>query len=95
MNAKNLLISGLMLSSALAFAHAAQQTQPAVKKSHGAMHNDQDDEGQRVFDANCSRCHAAPQGFSPRIAGTVVRHMRVCASLSEQDEKALLHFLNP
>lgn len=52
-------------------------------------------EGERVFAANCSRCHTAPDGFSSRISGTVVRHMRVRASLSEQDEKALLKFFNP
>jgi cytochrome c5 len=52
-------------------------------------------EGQRIFDQNCSRCHNAPEGFSPRISGTIVRHMRVRASLSRHDEEELLHFLNP
>ena len=53
------------------------------------------DEGGRVFEQNCSRCHTAPDGFSPRISGTIVRHMRVRASLSEHEEKELLRFLNP
>lgn len=53
------------------------------------------DRGERVFKQNCSRCHDAPQSFSPRISGTIVRHMRIRASLSEQDEKAIMHFLNP
>jgi len=52
-------------------------------------------EGQRVFEQQCSRCHNAPEGFSPRISGTIVRHMRVRASLSKHDEEELLHFLNP
>jgi cytochrome c5 len=52
-------------------------------------------DGQVVFEQNCSRCHNAPQGFSPRISGTVVRHMRVRAGLSAEDEKALLRFFNP
>lgn len=52
-------------------------------------------EGQRVFAENCSRCHNAPQGFSPRIAGTISRHMRVRANLSAEEERALLRFLNP
>ena len=52
-------------------------------------------EGQRVFEQNCSRCHTAPSGFSSRIAGTVAMHMRVRASLSQDDTEALLHFLNP
>jgi cytochrome c5 len=51
--------------------------------------------GQRVFEQNCSRCHTAPNGFPPRISGTIAMHMRVRASLSESDMKALLRFLNP
>ena len=51
--------------------------------------------GERVFQQNCSRCHNAPQGFSPRISGTVLRHMRVRASLSAADERDLLRFMNP
>jgi cytochrome c5 len=58
----------------------------------GSVHQD---EGQRIFEQNCSRCHTAPDGFSPRISGTVVRHMRVRASLSKHDEQELLRFLNP
>jgi cytochrome c5 len=53
------------------------------------------DEGERVFQQQCSRCHAAPESFSPRLSGTVVRHMRVRASLSKSDEQKLLRFLNP
>ena len=52
-------------------------------------------QGERAVKQNCARCHDAPQGFSPRISGAVIRHMRVRASLSEQDERAILHFLNP
>jgi cytochrome c5 len=55
----------------------------------------QADEGQRIFQQNCSRCHTAPDGFSPRISGTVIRHMRVRASLSQHDEQELLRFMNP
>jgi len=74
----------------------AQSTEQTTKKQtpakQGAVH---EDEGQRVFDQNCSRCHTAPDGFSSRISGTVVRHMRVRASLSQHDEQELLRFLNP
>jgi cytochrome c5 len=51
--------------------------------------------GERVFQQNCSRCHNAPQEFPPQISGTILRHMRVRASLSAADEKALLRFMNP
>jgi mono/diheme cytochrome c family protein len=68
-----------------------QDHAPAGKKPAVA----QEDEGQRIFEQNCSRCHNAPEGFSPRISGTIVRHMRMRASLSKHDEDALLHFFNP
>ena len=78
----------------------AQQDQPpaapASKKPTVAQAPpQQEDDGQRIFEQNCSRCHNAPEGFSPRITGTIVRHMRVRASLSKHDEEQLLHFFNP
>ena len=60
-----------------------------------AVHAVQPRDGQQVFAQNCERCHNAPQSFSPNISGTVVRHMRVRANLSEQDAQALMRFLNP
>lgn len=52
-------------------------------------------DGERIFAQNCARCHNAPESLSPRVTGTVVRHMRVRASLSRHDEEQLLRFLNP
>lgn len=69
----------------------AQKPQPAARNSNGQTHS----EGERIFAQNCSRCHATPEGFSPRISGTIVRHMRVRASLSQHDEEELLRFFNP
>ena len=74
--------------------HKASSQAPPVQSTQASSSGDPD-HGERVFKQNCSRCHDAPQGFSPRISGTVVRHMRVRASLSEPDERAILHFLNP
>jgi hypothetical protein len=69
---------------------------PADKKPAVAQASQpHEDEGERIFQQNCSRCHNAPEGFSPRISGTIVRHMRVRASLSKHDEEELLHFFNP
>jgi mono/diheme cytochrome c family protein len=53
------------------------------------------DRGQQVFEQNCSRCHNAPEGFSPRVSGTIATHMRVRAGLSQADYQALRRFLNP
>ena len=69
---------------------------PANKKPAVAQASpQQEDDGERIFKQNCSRCHNEPEGFSPRISGTIVRHMRVRASLSKHDEEELLHFFNP
>ena len=67
----------------------AQKQRP--KTETGQVHS----EGERIFAQNCSRCHTAPDGFSPRISGTVLRHMRVRAQLSQHDEEELLRFFNP
>jgi cytochrome c5 len=50
---------------------------------------------ERAFQTHCSRCHYAPETLSPRITGTVVRHMRVRANLSAEDERLILSYLNP
>ncbi len=94
-----LVHSILLLAAAPMFSQTANTTpaQPkpitAQTKSNVAAVHERD--GQQVFDQNCSRCHNTPQGFSPRIAGTVARHMRVRANLSQEDEQAILRFLNP
>lgn len=69
-------------------------TQPRVEKYQSAKKAHTQDEGERVFQQNCSRCHATPEGFSSRISGTIVRHMRVRANLSQHDEQVLLKYLN-
>ena len=94
------IIGGILVTIALAVPVSAmlqaQSTPPKPKQNQTATKpNQSHDEGQRIFAQNCSRCHNAPEGFSPRIAGTVLRHMRVRAQLSEHDEKELLRFFNP
>ena len=78
-------------------ADAQSTTGKANKKQPAAVHNQQqhENEGERIFKQNCSRCHTAPEGFSPNISGTIVRHMRVRASLSQHDAQELLRFFNP
>ena len=78
-------------------AHKIQKNQQGSRQQSTATHanNNNQSEGQRVFDQNCGRCHTPPEGFSPRISGTIALHMRVRASLSEHDTQELLRFLNP
>jgi len=69
--------------------NAKQQSTSAQKQNHVQS------EGQRVFEQNCARCHTPPDGFSPRISGTIALHMRVRAALSEHDMQELMRFFNP
>jgi cytochrome c5 len=89
----------LALASVPALALAAQENgKPEAKAYKDPVRRQAgqpQDDGERVFKQNCSRCHTAPEGFSPSISGTIVRHMRVRAALSQHDEEALLHFFNP
>jgi cytochrome c5 len=85
-----------LLGSLLAWAQAATSPQSSgqaapTQQAKPAATNP----GERVFQANCGRCHNPPEQISPRITGTVLRHMRERALLSPQDERDLLKFLAP
>ena len=96
MISRQLVFGVFLLAASSALAIAAKQdgatsSAPGANKQPAKARN----EGERVFQQHCSRCHSAPEGFSPRISGTIVRHMRVRASLSQHEEDELLHFFNP
>jgi hypothetical protein len=95
MSSKHFVIGGFILASVSALSLASQQNSGPVAKPFKDSTRNQQDEGTRVFERNCSRCHNAPDGFSMRISGTIVRHMRVRASLSRHDEELLLKYFNP
>lgn len=50
-------------------------------------------EGERRFRQNCGRCHVAPDKFPPRVMATVLRHMRVRATLTDRDAKLILWYM--
>jgi cytochrome c5 len=100
MNSKRILLFSALLSASVALAQATTQSQPPSKqpvKTHVTAPNgpQHEDDGSRIFRQNCSRCHNTPEGFSPRISGTVLRHMTVRAFLSMRDKAELMRFLNP
>ncbi len=74
---------------------ARQATQSARQTASRTASSAPEDPGERVFAANCSRCHQAPMSLSPRITGTVIMHMRTRARLSQQDQRLLLKYLAP
>lgn len=93
-----ILVASTVLTTTLLFAQSPKTFKPAAPapKATTKMESGKSpDVGERKFDANCGRCHSAPEQLSPSITGTVVRHMRVRASLSAQDEKDILKFLAP
>ena len=51
--------------------------------------------GERKFEIHCGRCHNPPQDLSPKAAPAVLRHMRVRAMITEEDEKAILEYIAP
>jgi cytochrome c5 len=100
MNSKYLVFSFLFMTSLSGLPQAAQPAHPeATKAAKPAVTTKTSPqpvtEGERIFQQNCTRCHNTPNGFSPRISGTILRHMRVRASLSQHDEQELFRFFNP
>lgn len=50
-------------------------------------------QGEQRFRANCGRCHAAPHKFPPRMMKTILRHMRVRAMLTSEDQRLILFYM--
>ena len=66
-------------------------TVPAVTNSEDA--GSVRAEGEKRFRANCSRCHAAPHKFPPRMMRTFIRHMRVRATITDEDMRYILAYM--
>ena len=92
-----LVLFGILLIASCLSALAEPQSSPAPKQSKPVSPGDatQGDDGERRFKENCGRCHNPPDSISPREAKAVVRHMRVRAPLTAEDEKKILKFLAP
>jgi cytochrome c5 len=65
----------------------------AAATSHAAQDDTARLEGEKRFHSNCGRCHAAPPKFSPRMAATIVRHMRVRATITDEDMRLIARYL--
>jgi len=85
----------LALVSAIGMASAQPRSRTAAE---AATHSPADAdamrlEGEKRFRANCGRCHAAPQKFPPRMMATIVRHMRVRATITDEDMRLVLFYM--
>ena len=89
-----ILLYALALSS-LAYAGGPSSKKdvagPAVVQSAAA--ENMRVQGEQRFRANCGRCHATPQKFSPRVMATVLRHMRVRATITDEDMRLVLFYM--
>lgn len=50
-------------------------------------------EGEKRFATNCGRCHQAPHKYPPRMMATVIRHMRVRATITDEDMRYILRYI--
>ena len=50
-------------------------------------------QGEQRYRANCGRCHMAPHKFPPRMMATIERHMRVRATLTDEDMKFIVRYM--
>ena len=93
----SIVFASLLLAGSLSASspQSSGSNEAGHKQASGSKANTQQSLGEQKFNQNCSRCHRSPEGFPSRISGTILRHMRVRASLSQQDEREILHFLNP
>ena len=66
---------------------------PTVSTEQSAQNETMHVEGEKRFRSNCGRCHTAPPKFPPRMMATIVRHMRVRATITEQDMHLILRYM--
>lgn len=87
----------LMLAIGLALAAVAKTGDKDKDASAATAAAAQDDpmrlEGEKAYHANCGRCHMAPPKFAPRMMATIVRHMRVRATITDQEMRVILHYM--
>jgi hypothetical protein len=94
------LVAALVLGS-LIYGSQARAAGPSGKKDATApvvAHSYDADamrvQGEERYRANCGRCHAAPQKFPPRMMATVLRHMRVRATITDEDMRLVLFYMS-
>ena len=92
------IITTLWIAALLSVAAAAVAPRNSNSAVPASTVNKQDAdnmrvEGEKRFRANCGRCHAAPHKFPPRMMATIVRHMRVRATITDEDMRLVLYYM--
>jgi cytochrome c5 len=95
----NSWLAVLLFTFAIVSSLFAGSSSSGKKEETGAVvpHNTEAEsmrfQGEQRFRANCGRCHAAPQRFPPRTMGTILRHMRVRATITAEDRRLILLYM--
>ena len=91
-----LMFSGLILAAAGSTGGNKDATPApgAANTSHAAQDDTLRFEGEKRYHANCGRCHAAPPKFGHRMMATIIRHMRVRATITDEDMRLILHYMS-
>jgi hypothetical protein len=85
---------GLMANASSGGKDAAKDSSPVpVSAEQAVLNENMHFEGEKRFRSNCARCHAAPPKFPPRMMATIVRHMRVRATITDQDMRLILRYM--
>ena len=84
---------GLMANASSSKDAAKDSAAPTVSAQQSALNESMHVEGEKRFRSNCGRCHAAPPKFPPRMMTTIVRHMRVRATITDQDMRLILRYM--
>lgn len=84
---------GLMAKAGSGKDTAKDSPAPTVSAEQSAQNENMHLEGEKRFRSNCGRCHAAPPKFPPRMMATIVRHMRVRATITDQDMRLILRYM--
>ena len=88
-----LICSLAIVSSVFAGSPTSKKDDAGAWIVHGAETDSMRLQGEQRFRANCGRCHAAPQKFPPRMMSTILRHMRVRATITAEDRRLILLYM--
>jgi len=100
MRTRIVVMAGILVLSSLMYASLARADGPSGKKDTTSVSvartYDVDAmrlQGELRYRSNCGRCHAAPRKFPPRMMATVLRHMRVRATITDEDMRLVLFYM--
>jgi mono/diheme cytochrome c family protein len=90
------ILAGIPILATALWAGAAKKSEGSASTTIVSSTHDSEEmrlEGEKRFRTNCGRCHAAPHKFPPRMMATIVRHMRVRATITDEDMRLVLYYM--